>query len=84
MIAIYIFTLKFQYYTGLNTTKKTININVIVGISLIILKNLADFIFVLFLNEIKHLPRYSLKIVKNITKANLICNQTCEKVEVPS
>ena len=42
---------------GLNTTIKTIKINNTVGISLIILKNFADFVFVEFFKAERHFPK---------------------------
>ena len=56
---IYILSLKFQGYMGLKITIITVKINSIVGISLIILKNLEDFVFEPSLREFKHFPKYS-------------------------
>jgi hypothetical protein len=38
-------------------TKKTIKINIIVGTSLIILKNFEDLVLELFLSDTRHFPR---------------------------
>ena len=57
MKLIYILKLKFQAYKGLNITTNTINISKTVGISLIILKNFEDLVFVLFFRDLRHFPR---------------------------
>jgi len=44
---------------GLKITINTIKINSIVGISLIILKNLEDFELEPSLREVRHFPKYS-------------------------
>ena len=49
--------LLFQPQIGLKIAKKTTIIKIIVGISLIILKNFADLMFVEFFRATRHLPK---------------------------
>ena len=47
----------FQPKIGLKMTKKTIKISIIVGTSLIILKNFEDLVLELFFKDTRHFPR---------------------------
>ena len=83
MNLIYILILKFQDYIGLKITIKTISINKIVGISLIILKNFEDFALVPSLRDFIHFPKYSWYADRIITKRSLICSHIEEKTSKP-
>jgi len=57
MLLIYILRMLFQPQIGLKIARKTMKISIIVGISLIILKNFEDLELELFLRDKRHLPR---------------------------
>ena len=57
MDRIYILFKNFQPQIGLKMAKNTTIIKIKVGISLITLKNLADFVLVEFLRLARHLPK---------------------------
>ena len=57
MCLIYILSVLFQPQIGLKITRKTMKISIIVGISLIILKNFEDLELELFLRDARHFPR---------------------------
>jgi len=62
----------FQPQIGLKIAKNTTIIKITVGISLIILKNFADRVFVEFFKAARHLPKKSLYADNKITKTILI------------
>ena len=57
MNLIYMLQLLFQPQIGLKMTRKTIKINIIVGTSLIILKNFEDLVLELSFKDTRHFPR---------------------------
>ena len=68
---------------GLKTTIKTIKISIIVGTSLITLKNLEDLVFWSKLKSLRSLDKYKWYNVNKITNNNFSLIQVVERTSKP-